>query len=196
MASHASIAAIVLAAGRSTRMGNVNKLLVDFDGKAMISQSVERVTGLGLSETLVVTGYQQQEVQAALSGFGVRFVENADYRKGLSTSLKVGIRALGGDIDGALVVLGDMPLVEKAVLKCLTESFKSTSDICTVSFAGKRGNPVLWGRDYFDEILQLTGDTGARMLLEKHSPEVRTMEVETDSVLRDFDSPGDFVSGR
>jgi len=194
MANRHQIAIIVLAAGRSTRMGETNKLLVDFDGKTMIERTLESAVSACPGAVLVVTGYQSNEIRKSLRGFDVSFIDNQTYRDGLSTSLKTGLRELDKKYEGVLVMLADMPQVGPDVLLLLINNFDKTSDICVPVCQGKQGNPVLWGRDYFNDILLLQGDRGAKQLLKVHQSQIVGVEMDADGVLRDFDSPADFTS--
>ncbi len=118
-----SIAAIVLAAGKSSRMGAVNKLLIPIDGKPMVRRAAEAVLAAGLSPVLVVTGHQHEQVEGALKSLPVTFLNNKDYAAGMSTSLRVGLDAVPPASDGALVALGDMPLITAAELGQLVNAF-------------------------------------------------------------------------
>jgi len=182
------IAAIVLAAGRSTRMGEINKLLANFNGQPMVAQTLAQVQAAGIRQICVVTGHEAEKIEAALAGHEVRFVRNENFRNGLSTSLITGIRALGSEVDGVVVMLGDMPLVSGADIRRLIAGFQKSSDICVPVWQGRRGNPVLWGRDYFSGLQELTGDKGARDLINQFSDDVIEVEMMGDGVVRDFDT--------
>jgi molybdenum cofactor cytidylyltransferase len=184
------IAAIVLAAGKSTRMGQ-NKMLADFRGKPLIRVTVETILKSAASPVLIVTGNQAEEVRAALDGLDVAVTDNPDYAQGLSTSLRAGLAALPADVAGAVVCLGDMPLVEPGVIDRLIAAFNPIEGrvICAPTHDGKIGNPVLWGREFFAEMSTLSGDRGARTLLDAHGDQVIEIAVSNDSVLTDIDTP-------
>jgi molybdenum cofactor cytidylyltransferase len=186
------IAAIVLAAGRSTRMGAANKLLADIGGKPMVRRAVEAAQASAASPVLVVTGHQEADVRAALTGLKVTFVHNPDYAVGLASSLKAGIEAVPNSADGALVLLGDMPQISAAHLDRLMAAFavEGRTGIIVPVHAGKRGNPVLWPAAYFPEMLQLEGDAGARRLLAAHASRVREVDLGTEAIFLDVDTPG------
>jgi molybdenum cofactor cytidylyltransferase len=186
-----NIACIVLAAGRSTRMGAANKLLADVGAKPMVRRVVESALASTASPVLVVTGHQADDVRAALAGLEVRFVHNSDYAIGLSSSLKAGIRAVPKSADGALVLLGDMPQITAAHLDRLIAAFAAETGnaIIVPTHAGKRGNPVLWSRAYFAKMLQLEGDVGAKQLLAVHASRVREVDLGTDAIFADVDTP-------
>jgi molybdenum cofactor cytidylyltransferase len=184
------IAAVVLAAGRSTRMGS-NKLLKSMRGKPMIRQTVEAVMQSRVSPVVVVTGHDAERVKSALKGLNVGFVHNPHFADGLSTSLAAGVKELPPQVDGALMVLGDMPLVPAATMNKLVSAFDPTErrSICIPVFQGERGNPILWGRQHFDEFEGLKGDRGAKVLLVVNSDQVVEVPVGNESVLTDFDTP-------
>jgi molybdenum cofactor cytidylyltransferase len=185
------IAAVVLAAGRSRRMAPHNKLLVvDRTGKAMIARVVDNVLSSNARPILVVTGHQSEQIQHALGGRPVRYVHAADYAEGLSASLKAGIAAVAEECSAALVCLGDMPLVTGRMIDRLLSSYDPDHGrlIVLPTFRGKQGNPMLWDRRFFPEILQISGDSGARFLIGKHIEAVVEVEMADDAVLRDFDT--------
>lgn len=190
------IAVIVLAAGRSTRAAPDHKLLVKLpDGRTMIETTVAHVLAASASPVIVVTGHDAPAVQAALAtltgGQDVRFVHAPDYASGLAHSLRAGLAALPENVGGALVCLGDMPLVDAATLNRLIMAFDPDEGraIIVPTHRGRRGNPVLWDRRFFGEIAALEGDTGARRLLRMHMEQVSEVELESDAVLLDFDTP-------
>lgn len=183
------IAAVVLAAGMSTRMG-ANKLLQDWRGKPLLRWTVESALASEARPVVIVTGHEAPQTEAVLRGLDVVVVRNSEYRDGLSTSLKAGLSALPATADGALILLGDMPEVSPALLNRMIAAFSPADgrSICAAVHDGRRGNPVLWGRSLFDEIAAVTGDAGARHLLRVH--EEQLCEIEADeTVLRDVDTP-------
>jgi molybdenum cofactor cytidylyltransferase len=194
----ARVAAIVLAAGRSTRMGAENKLLADVGGKPMLAHAVAAALASRASPVLVVTGHRSAEVAAALGGGAVTLIENPRYADGLSTSLKAGIAALPPDCDGALVLLGDMPRITAVHLDRLIAAFaaKKREAIVVPIHEGRRGNPVLWPRACFAEMLGLEGDAGARRLLAVHADHVREVDLATDAIFADVDTPEELAEVR
>ena len=184
------IAAVILAAGKSTRMGE-NKMLADFRGRPLIRATVETVLKSSATPVVVVAGNQAEKVRAALDGLDVVIADNVDFAQGLSTSLRTGIAALPANVAGAVVCLGDMPLVEAAVIDRLIAAFNPIEGrlICAPTYDGKLGNPVLWGREFFAQISQLSGDRGARSLLDAHGDQLVEIPVADDAVLTDIDTP-------
>jgi len=184
------IAAIVLAAGLSRRMGR-NKLLLPVAGKPMVVRVVDALLQSMIGEILVVTGHQAEEVAALLASRHVRFLHNPDFAEGLGTSVARGISGLPEDVDGALVALGDMPRLGPAEIDRLIAAFNPLEGraICVPTHAGKRGNPVLWARRFFAEMQALSGDTGAKPLMERHADLLCEVAMPSDAVLLDLDTP-------
>ncbi|QPC93397.1 NTP transferase domain-containing protein [Mesorhizobium sp. INR15] len=170
---------VLLAAGRSSRMGGPNKLLALFDAKPLVRRAAERALASKASGIVVVTGHQHERVRAALSGLDVSFADNPDFAEGLSSSLKTGIARLPGDVAGAMIVLGDMPGVSSDDLDRLVEAFRKSGgrSVVRASHDGKRGNPVLLPRSLFPAIAHLEGDTGARHLVEAEGLDVVDVEI-------------------
>lgn len=190
------VAAIVLAAGKSARMGS-NKLLADLRGEAMIRRTVAAMRQAA-DITIVVTGRDPDEIGASLAGLPVTLVHNERYADGLSTSLRAGIEALPPDTDVAVIALGDMPLVSAEVVRRLIAAYSPAEhrSICVPVFGGERGNPVLWGRQHFAALKDLTGDRGARVLFETLGEEIVEVPMPDDAVLRDADTPEALASLR
>ena len=181
----------MLAAGRSTRMGATNKLLADIDGKPMVRRVAEAALASRARPILVVTGHQAASVVAALVALEATFVDNPDYAIGLSSSLKAGIGAVPASADGALVLLGDMPQITGALIDRLIAAFAASPGdaIIVPTHKGRRGNPVLWPRACFAEMLQLKGDAGAKRLMAAHAADVREVDLGTDAIFADVDTP-------
>ncbi len=185
------IAAIVLAAGRSSRMGAANKLLTAVDGAPMVRRAVEAAAASHARPVIVVTGNEQGKVQAALRGCKATFVHNPRFAEGMSTSLQAGLAALPANVDGALVCLGDMPLVTATAIDRLIAAFNPLEGraICVPTWNGKRGNPVLWDRRFFVAMADLAGDVGAKHLIGEHTELVAEVAMSDDAVLTDIDTP-------
>ena len=189
------IAGLLLAAGSSRRMGKENKLLTDVDGTAMVTRVAKQITASQAEGLMVVTGHEKDQVELALKNYATGFVHNPDFADGLSTSLKTGLRALPDNIDGAIVCLGDMPLVKAEHIDQLIRAFDPVEgrSICVPVHGRKRGNPVVWSKRFITEILSVTGDIGARHLLEEHADQVIEVAIEQDGVLFDIDTPDRLV---
>ena len=184
------IGAVVLAAGLSSRMG-ATKLLADVGGKTMIRHVVEAACASHAGPVIVVTGHAAPQIEGALDGLKIEFVNNPDFAKGLSASLRAGLNALPEDCDGTLILLGDMPGVDIALIDRLIAAFDPDEQraICVPTRQGKRGNPVLWARRFFPEMLAIEGDVGARNLIGTYSELVCEVEAADDAPLIDIDTP-------
>lgn len=187
----AAVAGIVLAAGRSTRMGAGNKLLQEVRGKPLVRHAVEAQLASRAAPVIVVTGHQQDEVRAALAGLDVTFVHNPAFTEGLSGSLKAGLAALPKEGPGVVVSLGDMPNVTAGVIDRLAQAFADRPDALAVAptLLGQRGNPVLLARKLFAEVAKLTGDQGARRLLDAAGDAVEEIALDDPAVALDIDTP-------
>ncbi|WP_198377335.1 NTP transferase domain-containing protein [Neoroseomonas rubea] len=186
-----TVAAIVLAAGRSRRMAPLNKLLVaDQQGVPMVARVVDNALASHARPIIVVTGHERDRVEEALSGRPVLFAHAEHYAEGLSASLKAGLAALPEDAEGFLVCLGDMPLVAGPMLDRLIAAFDPEEGRAIVmpTFRGKQGNPMLWSREFLPEMASITGDVGARHLVGTHADRMVEVEMADDAVLRDFDT--------
>jgi molybdenum cofactor cytidylyltransferase len=186
-----SIAAIVLGAGRSSRMGGPNKLLAEINGKPLIRMVVEQAMASRARPIIVVTGHQRDRVEAVLSGLPVKFVHNPHFADGLGTSLRAGIAALPADVDGAIVCLGDMPQVDAPLIDRLIGALDPDKGalIAVPVMEGKRGNPVVWSRRFFPELMAVEGDVGARYLIGRYAEAVAEVPVSGTAVLTDVDTP-------
>lgn len=184
------IAGVILAAGQSRRMGAANKLLSKLKGKSFIQLIVENAIAAGLDDIIVVTGFEADRIQAELSGFDVTFAHNQQFAEGLSSSLKTGIEALDPKIDAALILLSDMPFITAEIIKTVATSYSSRHDerILVPHFKGRRGNPVLWSRRYFQELVSLSGDQGARALLQAYPEAIFEIDL-GEEILIDIDTP-------
>ena len=184
------IAAVVLAAGRSTRMGEANKLLATINGKTLVRSVVETLESTKVDQVVVVTGHEQERIRQELVGLNVTFVHNPNYADGLSTSLKAGIGALGDEVDAAMVTLADMPFVGSDGVDEMMATYRERDDVHAVvaTSKGKRGNPVLWSRRFFEELCDVQGDTGARHLIGKHASVIAEVEMGEAASL-DLDTP-------
>lgn len=190
------VAAIILAGGSSRRAGPTNKLLAPYHGKPLLRHAVEAASEAPLFTCIAVTGHDAASVRKALMGKGIQIIHNPRHREGMSTSIKTGIQALPVETDGAIVMLGDMPYVTVDTISTLITAFKESGgcSICVPTFAGRRGNPILWPRAFFSEILDLEGDTGARELVRSHANQVIEVPVQDDGILLDVDKLSDIAA--
>ncbi len=185
------IAAVVLAAGESRRMGDANKLTLPVGGVPMVARVVDALSRSGVAKVIVVTGHEAEVIEHGLAGRPIELVYNPDYAEGIGSSIRAGIGALGDDFDGALIALGDMPLVEPETIDRLVDAFASSAEpsVFVPTYGNRRGNPVLWSAEYFPELLALTGDVGGKSLFHRHARAICEVEVENAGIDTDVDTP-------
>ncbi len=186
------VAAVVLAAGRASRMGT-QKLVAELDGEPLVRSVVRAALASSARPVVVVTGHEAAAVRGALAGLDVALVHNPDFADGMSTSLRAGVAAVAAlaEVDAALICLGDMPRLAAPHLDAVIAAARAADDatIIVPTCERKRGNPVLWPRRYFAEIAALSGDVGARALLERHAEHVALVAIDDPAILVDVDTP-------
>ena len=185
------VAAVLLAAGRSTRMGAVNKMLAEIGGKSLVRIAAEQAIASRAQPVIVVTGHERERVEAALKGLPVRLVHNPNFSEGLGTSLKTGIASVPQEADAAIVCLADMPQVDAALINRLIAAFDPERGALVVlpSIDGRRGNPVVWSRRFFHDLMSIQGDIGARYLIGNYAEAVVEVPVSGAAALTDVDTP-------
>jgi molybdenum cofactor cytidylyltransferase len=200
----AKVAAVVLAAGRSSRWrsdsgSETTKLIAPLEGKPIVRRVVESAVASHAAPVVVVLGYARESVEAALAGLSVTLAFNADYVSGLASSLRVGLAATPADADAALVLLGDMPRVEARLVNALIAAFAGRPDARAVApfQHGRRGNPVLLARALFDRAMRLEGDEGARRLLAAlDRRDIVEIFAPNHDAAFDIDTPGDLAAAK
>jgi molybdenum cofactor cytidylyltransferase len=184
------ICAIVLAAGRSRRMG-VQKLLLDYGGKSVISRIVEQLLDSVIDEVYVVVGHDRDRV--AEESRGVSVVFNEDYKTGMLSSVRCGLRAIPETCRAVLVVLGDQPTITSKLVDEIVRAYAATEKgIVVPTYAGSRGHPLIISTRYRDRILTGYDDVGLRGLLHEHPGDVFELAVSTPHVCMDMDEPSDY----
>lgn len=185
------VTALVLAAGRSSRMGPTNKLLAEVNGAPLVARAVDAALTSQAANVIVVTGHQGESVARALADRPVTFVHNPAFAEGLSSSLRAGLAAVPSESDAVVVCLGDMPRVASAVIDRLIAAYSPVEGraICIPTTHGKQGNPVLWDRAFFTEMAALTGDAGAKRLIGQHADRLCEVPVDDAGILYDVDTP-------
>ena len=193
-----SVAAIILAAGQASRFraaageaGPATKLVAQMDGKPLVRHVAEAALSSNARPVIVVTGHADEAVRAALDSLPLTFVHNEAYATGLASSLQRGLASVPTDCAGALVLLGDMPLVSPEIIGRLIAAFADTTSTKAVAPVrdGQRGNPVLLSRALFPAVAALSGDVGARALLAAAQGEIVEVPVESRAVTFDVDTP-------
>ncbi|CAN5498157.1 hypothetical protein BH24CHL1_BH24CHL1_01670 [soil metagenome] len=188
------IAAIVLAAGGSSRLGQPKQLL-PVDGQPLLSRTLDVVRMTSLKPRILVLGGYAEDILAGVNVDGYEVVLNADFEQGQATSLKAGLQALPATVKGTIVLLGDQPLVEPWLLEQLVAGYVSASHVAVrPRYAGGPGNPVLLGRELFNELLALEGDVGARDVLRRHRARITEIDHTSRNAPRDVDTMDDYAA--
>ncbi len=190
------IAAIVLAAGASTRMRRQKLLLPMGDGRPLVRLAVEQVLAAGVDDAVVVLGREAEAVALALAGLPVRTVVNPRFAEGQATSLRAGLDALRPGTEGAVIALGDQPLPDPTIIRRLVATFRASGRPVVVPvYRDGRGNPVLFAVALFDELRAVTGDRGGRGVIARDP--TRVAEVPVDAPMpADIDTPEDYEAAR
>lgn len=191
ISSH-STAAILLAAGSSSRIGSGrHKLLLPLHDRPVLAHVLDATLASQARPIILVLGHQAEQVRQQIAPYAhhpdLIIIENADYLQGMSTSMRLGIQTLlsysytkssNGEIDSALILLGDQPLITAQNIDALIVTYRATGKrIIAPTYEGKRGNPILFDASLFPELLEVTGDEGGRSVLERHRDEIFTVEM-------------------
>lgn len=186
------ISAVILAAGKSTRLG-LSKQLLEINGRTMVEHVIKNVCGSNVDETIVVLGFMADKIIDKTRSYNVKIVLNKDYKSGMSTSLRAGLKAVNKKSCAVIFVLADQPLVNTSIINKLVSGYERKKPLIVVpTYKGKRGNPTLIDRTLFKEIERISGDVGARSLIEKYRKNVEEIEMDSLGVLIDIDTAEEF----
>lgn len=192
-----NLSAIILAAGKSVRTSPTNKLLLPFQSKDIIKTVVDEIMSINFKDILVVTGFEEARIRTALQGNPVQFVHNSDFNEGMGTSIRTGVLHSSQDADGYIIVLGDMPWIDRGILKSMIQSFykNPVSAIVVPVYKRRRGNPVIFSRKYRDKLSKLGGDSGARSVIQGFEDQVIEVPAKKERLLMDIDTVEDYENG-
>jgi molybdenum cofactor cytidylyltransferase len=189
------IAGIVLAAGLSRRFGGANKLLAAVDSVPLIRRVVRTALASKLDRVVVVLGHQAEAVRAVLADLAaderLSFIENARPELGQSGSVRVGLGVVAAQCEGALFLMGDQPYLEPGIIDALIGVHRG--GITLPAVGGKRRNPVIFDRRFYPDILALSGDTGARAIIEANAAQVTALTFENERPFADIDERSDMI---
>lgn len=189
------VSAVILAAGSSTRMGR-DKLSLKFKGKTLLQHAIDNALASKASEVIVVLGHEAATLRAEIRPAArLRMVENPSYREGMSTSLKAGLRELDPQAEAVLVLLGDQPLVDAKVLDALIDKYQETgASMVAPAYRGEWGNPVLFHKSLFPELMEVEGDVGGREVVARHRDRLELVPIESALASKDVDTWEDYLS--
>ena len=191
-AAHSQIAAVVLAAGRSSRMER-HKLLLPLGGRPLLAHAVAAACGSSADPVIVVLGRDATEVAATLPPGRWSAAVNADYERGMASSLQRGLAAVPVERPGALILLGDQPLVTVPLIEAvLGEARRQVDSIIAAAYAGARGHPIYFPRALFAELREISGDEGGRSVIARHADILRLVEWPDAHAALDVDTPGTY----
>ena len=188
------ISAIVLAAGEAKRMGQ-NKVLLPWQGKILLEHVLNQLLHSRVDEIILVLGHEAGRIREKISAQGIKIVVNPAYQGGMSTSLRYGLSIMDKAAEAFLVALGDQPGIRKEVINQLIEAFHRTlprKNIVLPTYRNTPGHPVLFGIQYREQMGRLKGDVGGRQILADHPEDILSLEMDTDDVLQDIDTPEDY----
>ena len=188
------ISAIVLAAGESKRMGRTKQLL-EWDGKTILQRVLESLCNSGVEEVILVLGHEADRILKMVDTRKAKVVINKVYRDGMITSIQQGLMNLNDKAEAFFIVLADQPGLEPEVFQRLIGEFKRATPQKTIilpSFRGQRGHPALFSAKYRNEAFRIKGDVGFRQILQEHPEDILEVEMDTDSILQDIDTPDDY----
>tara|TARA_B100000579_G_scaffold426512_1_gene433851 strand:- start:223 stop:816 length:594 start_codon:yes stop_codon:yes gene_type:complete len=190
------ISALILAAGESLRMGSKNKLLLQIGSELLITKFVKSVSESNTSEVIVVLGHEGKKIRSALKGQLLKFIDNPHYYEGMTSSIQFGVKSSSKESLGLMICLADMPFAETLDFNILIQAFlkfrrTEISPIVIPVFEGKRGNPVIFSKEFRDEILAHKGE-GCKEIVKQHANFVKEVHMKNDNLLRDIDTPEDY----
>ena len=190
-----TVSAILLAAGESRRMSGINKLMLAVEGEPLLRHTVKTLLASRLGEVVVVLGHQVEETRILLHDLEVRTVVNSQYREGQMSSVHCGLEALTRPCDGVMICLTDQPLLTAQDIDVLIDAFgRRGASILVPTYKGRRGNPIVLAYSHRAEILGGGRNLGCKRLIERNPQLVTTVEMDTDHVVFDLDTPEDYAS--
>ena len=188
------ISAILLAAGQSKRMDGENKLTKDIQGVPLIKHSVKNILASSVGELIIVLGYQKEIIEKLIDKNNkIKFVFNKDFKNGMASSIKTGLNNLSEKTEAFFICLGDMPMVNNNIYNQLIKS-KDNKEIIVPTYKEQQGNPVLFNKSMKEKIIDISGDIGAKKILELNKDKILNLEINDQSITKSFNTQGDFSS--
>ena len=188
------ISAILLAAGQSKRMVGENKLAKKIQGVPLIKHSVKNILSASIDELIIVLGYQKEIIEKLIDkNEKIKFVFNKDFESGMASSIKTGLNNLSKKTEAFFICLGDMPMVNHDIYNQLIKS-KDNKEIIVPTYKGQQGNPVLFNKSMKETVMNITGDVGAKKILELNKDKILNLEINDQNISKSFNTQGDFSS--
>ena len=188
------ISAILLAAGQSKRMDGENKLTKEIQGIPLIKHSVKNILVSSIDELIIVLGYQKEIIEKLINpNEKIKFVFNKDFESGMASSIKIGLDNLSEKTEAFFICLGDMPMVNHNIYNQLIKS-KNNKEIIVPNYKGQQGNPVLFNKSMKEKIINISGDVGAKKILELNKDKILNLEINDQGVTKGFDTQDNFNS--
>ena len=191
-----NISATILAAGSSKRMGNINKLLLLYEGKSLISIACDTLINSKIKPILVITGFEHKKITNSLPKAIDSVIYNDNWSGGISTSINIGISSLPDTIDGNMIILADMPLIKVKTINKLREAFLKYDGekIIYADYQGRQANPVIFPKKYFNNILSLKGDIGCKKIINQNKINSLGIGIDSSEVIFDCDTEKDYFN--
>ena len=188
------ISAILLAAGQSKRMVGENKLAKKIQGVPLIKHSVKNILAASIDELIIVLGYQKEIIEKLIDkNEKIKFVFNKNFESGMASSIKTGLDNLSGKTEAFFICLADMPMVNHDIYNQLIKS-KDNNEIIVPNYKRQQGNPVLFNKSMKGKIMNITGDVGAKKILELNKDKILNLEIDDQSITKGFDTQDNFNS--
>ena len=186
------ISAILLAAGQSKRMNGENKLTKEIQGTPLIKHSVKNILASSIDELIVVLGHQKETIEKLINkNEKIKFVFNKDFESGIASSIKTGLNNLSEKTEAFFICLGDMPMVNPNIYNQLIKSINKR-EIIVPTYKGQQGNPVLFAKSMKEKIINISGDIGAKKILELNKDKILNLEINDQCVTKDFNTQDSF----
>jgi len=186
------ISAILLAAGQSKRMNGENKLTKKIQGTPLIKRSVKNILDSSVQELIIVLGYQREIIEKLIDkNEKIKIVFNKNFESGMSSSIKTGLNNLSKKTESFFICLGDMPMINHDTYNQLIKS-KNNKEIIVPTHKGQQGNPVLFAKTMKEKIMNITGDVGAKKILELNEDKILNLEIKDQNISKSFDTQNDF----
>ena len=187
------ISAILLAAGQSKRMNGENKLTKEIQGAPLIKHSVKSILASSIDELIVVLGHQKETIEKLIDkDEKIKFVFNKDFESGIASSIKTGLNNLSEKTEAFFICLGDMPMVNLNIYNQLIKSINK-KEIIVPTHKGQQGNPVLFAKSMKEKIINISGDVGAKKILELNKSKILNVKITNQSIRKDFNTKDDFI---